>query len=128
MVHRISVGFAAVAVISSEPTRRRQPQHRSQSTPDGFIEINLAAVEMGEIANDRQSQTGTGNLIIQPFADLEYAIARFRRQSRPIIFDFDDNLRLALIHEAADRNHAGGPLAGIVDQVGEHLIEIHRVA
>ena len=82
---------------------------------------------MCEVSDDWQSETGSRNLVIQAFTDLEYPVQRFGRQPWPVVFDRDHDLGLALLEQTANYDRPDCPLACVVYQICEHLVEVHRV-
>src|SRR5437879_417781 len=99
----------------------RQSQRGLQPAEAGAPERDGTAVEARQIAHDRQPQAGSRHLLIEPRPRGESMRQLLRRQARAIVLDRD---RQATIVAAARRGDpATGPLAGIVHQVAEHLLE-----
>ena len=65
----------------------RQPQRYPQSAEGRRIEFDTAAIEFGQLARNRQTETETRRAFIEPFARTQHLRDFFRSQSRPIVLD-----------------------------------------
>ena len=68
------------------------------------------------------------DLVVEALADPEHPIQRLRGQAPFVVLDRDHDLGVALVGDAANRNRRACPFAGVVDQIGQHFVEIHRIA
>ena len=63
------------------------------STERAFAERDVAAVDAGDVAGDRQSKAGIAHVlvagVIEPIERLEHVVAFGRRNSRPVVVDLD---------------------------------------
>src|SRR5215472_6812689 len=91
-----------------------QSKCSSQPARNRIVQTDLATVQTCKVPDNWQSQTRSGDLVIQTFADPEDAIQRFCREPGPIVFDRDYHLRLAFMSEAMNGDRVGCPLTRVI--------------
>ena len=116
-------------------SRRRQHQLGPQAADRGGAERQRAAIERREIDHDRQAEAGAGLGLVEPVAAPRLPPARAPTAVRPGPSSSTTTRSVVprLRAVGALRQHLDGdarlrPLAGIVDQVADHLLEVLPLA
>src|SRR5262249_3848572 len=104
----------------------RQRESRARASHRGFLERNRSAVNLGEIANDRQTEAGALPRFVRPNASPHDGLAHRRLYSRTVVINRNHDLFAFL--RAGEPDPGAGPLAGVVEQVAEHLVEIFSLS
>ena len=99
----------------------------------GCLERQPSAIGRSKIADDRESEARTRLRFIQAHAALTDFSALFGRKPWPVVFDRDPQLlalrgRLQRLDRRRQINAAFSPLAGIVEKIAEHLLEVLLLA
>ena len=77
---------------------------------------------LDEIADDGQAEAGAGRGLVNTDASPQDRLAHRGRQSRAIVFDGDQDVSSV---PRCPHDHARPcPLAGVVEQIAEHLVEV----
>ena len=98
---------------------RRPP---SPDRPEG----EGAAVELDELARDRQAEAVSGRRLVDAAAERHHMLGLSTRESRAIVLDVE--LDTGVAGRSRDEHAAPGPLAGIVEKVAHHLVEVLPLA
>src|SRR5262249_11182618 len=100
----------------------RQRESRSHAPHRRFLKRNRSLVNLGEIANDRQTQAGALRRFVRPNAAPHDGLTHRRLYSGAVVINHNNNL--FALFRAGEPDPGAGPLAGVVEQVAEHLVEI----
>ena len=101
----------------------RQRECRPDAAHRRGVERDHAAVQLGQVADDRQAEAGAGRGFVGPHAALQHRVAHRRLESRAVVVDGRSTMRVALARRR-DRDARARPLARVVEEVAEHLVEV----
>ena len=104
------------------PVRPRQLEAGCQPAHGARPERNGSAVQVRHVPHDGQAEARAGNGLIPPHATLEHELPRIRVESRAVVFNRQDQPPAQ--ERRRDHDPRTCPLARIVEQVAEHLVEI----
>src|SRR5947209_8480202 len=108
----------------------RKLEDGAQAAEGRFVERERAAIERGEIDHDGKAEAGAGLRLVESPPALEHVLPSPVRQARPVIVDRDAHHRPVAVPDRLGRHlHPGPrPLAGVVDKVADHVLEILALA
>src|SRR5690606_18766862 len=89
----------------------------------GVGEDEAAAVELGEVGDDRQAEPGARDLLVEAPPAREHLGAARGGKAGAVVLDRDAQL-LPRRPFGPDGDAAGRPLAGVVQEVTQHLLEV----
>src|SRR5262249_57203581 len=109
-------GIPKTHVLSGRGEPGARPPHRR------FLKRNRSAVNLGEIANDREAEAGALRRLVRPNAAPHDGLAHRWLYSRTVVIN--RNHDPFAFFRAAEPDPFACPLAGVVEQVAEHLIKV----
>src|SRR5712691_673695 len=113
-------------------SRRRQHEFGAQAADRCGAEHEFSTVERGEIDDDGEPEAGAGLGLVEAAAASGERLTRLRRQARPVVVHHhaeELSIRLAVrLGEDFDIDAAVRPLAGVVHEVAQHLLEVLLLA
>src|SRR5262245_23299030 len=114
-------------------SRPRQHQFRAQPADRRGAERETAAIEAGEFDHDRKPQPRARLGLIETAAAASHLLALLRRKPGPVVVDHDPYdptifSGIRLFRERFNRHPRLRPLAGIVDKVADHFLEVLLLA
>ncbi len=98
----------------------RQRESRTRASHRRVLKRNRSAVNLGEIANDRETEAGALRRFVRSNAAPHDGLAHRMLYSGAVVIDRNHNL--FAIFRACEFDPAASPLAGVVEQVPEHLV------
>ena len=104
----------------------RQGKPRREAAEFRVLQLQLAAIEFRQIANDGEAKSGAGRIFIQAPATCARFLQLLIRKTGPVILHEQDRL-LSQLH----RGHfhlALRPFAGVLHQVAQHLGQVLTLA
>src|SRR5579863_1357520 len=110
-----------------------QKEFGPQSSDRGPAKGQASAIESRKIDHDRQAQTRAGLGFVQPLSAAGYLGTLLLRKAASVVVDNDPQHRRyprrgRLLDHDLDGYARGGPFAGIVDEVADHLLQILPLA
>ena len=104
---------------------QRQLDAHPQAAQRAVPETQAATAGLGDVARDAQAQAMAADLLVEPGTPLEHRLALVGEDTGAVIVDLQADHALALRDGQAD--FAIGPLAGVVQQIAEHLQQVLAV-
>src|SRR6516162_1887134 len=114
-------------------SRPRQHEFGAQPADRRGTEREAAAIEAGEFDHDRKPQPRARLGLVETAAAAGDLLALLRRKPRPVVVDHDAHDPtiipwIRLFRECLDGHPRLRPLAGIVDKVADHFLEVLLLA
>src|SRR5215471_7239432 len=128
-----SVAAALMALGKVGKLRPGQREFRAQAADRRGAEREAAAIETGKLDHDRKPEAGARLGLIEPAAAAGHLLALLRRKPRSVVVDHDAYdptiiFWIRLFRECLDRHPRLRPLAGIVDKIADHFLEVLLLA
>src|SRR4051812_25062953 len=107
----------------------RQDQFSAQAADRGGAERQPAAIETGQFDDDREPEAGARLALVKPSTTKRDLLALLRRKAGAVIIDDDPqewpaNRWIGPFREDLHGDPRLRPLAGVVDQIADHLLEV----
>jgi hypothetical protein len=103
-----------------------QAQAAAQATQRGIFKSDSSFVKLGQIAHDRQSQTGARSGFIGADATLQDSVAHGGGQARSIVIHGDKDSAIFLY--GCDFHTRPGPFTGIVKKIAQDFFKVFTPA
>src|ERR1044072_8615380 len=107
---------------ASNDSSGRECERRADTSQGRFIQRDRALIQLREIAADGETEPGPRGLLVSPHAALQNPLSHLRRQPGSIVV-YGDHQRVAPPFGCDDDVRAS-PLAGVVEQIAEHFVEV----
>ena len=92
----------------------------------GMVQRDRAAVELREVAHDREAEARARRRFVRAHAALQHCFAERRVEAGAVVVDRDHDV--AFFDRRGDRHARARPLAGVVEEVAEELVQIFALA
>jgi hypothetical protein len=100
----------------------RQCESRARAPHRRFLKRNRSAVNLGEIANNREAEAGALRRLVRSNAAPQDGLAHRRLYSWTVVINRDHDP--FAFFRAGEPHPGASPLACIVEQVAKHLVEV----
>src|SRR5262245_22970591 len=104
----------------------RQRESRPRASHRRILKRNRSAVDLGQIAHDRQAEARALRRLVRPNAAPHDGLAHRRLYSGAVVVNRNHDMFTLFL--AGEPDPGAGPLAGVVEQVAEHLVEVFSLS
>src|SRR5271157_594120 len=123
-----SAGRRGVVFVVAFVPRSRQANPEDAAPSRRRLDLDLAAVAANDFVGDRKAKAGAFSDALGGKKRIEDPIDHLRRDATTVILDAEHHLVALAPHHHADRTLPLDRLAGIQDQIDQHLLDLLRRA